>query len=110
MEVSKFRLNCHFCGSQYKTRTNLEKHVILCELKHKANHSKSKNKCRVRLKEEEEEEELPSQRKLYQMVLLLNEKYNRLEEKVEEMNKWIVKKKKKINVIEWLNNNIKTNL
>jgi hypothetical protein len=28
-----------------------------------------------------------------------------LEEKVEELNKWVVKKKKKINILEWLNDN-----
>ena len=40
------------------------------------------------------------------MLLELGQKYNRLEEKVDEMSKWITKKKKKINILEWLNTNI----
>jgi hypothetical protein len=54
----------------------------------------------------DEEDPLPSQRKMYQMLIELGKKYNRLEEKVEEMNKYVVKKKKKINVTEWLNANM----
>ena len=49
---------------------------------------------------------MPSQRKMFQMLIELGQKYNRLEEKVDEMNKWVIKKKKKINVLEWLNTNI----
>ena len=44
---------------------------------------------------------------LYQIILELGNKFNKLEEKVDELNKWVVKTKKKINIIEWLNNNIK---
>lgn len=92
---------CLYCGKGYKTRTNLEKHVNLCELIHKG------TKTRVTI---EDDEELPSQRKMFQMLLELGQKYNKLEEKVDEINKWVVKKKKKINVLEWLNSNIIPNL
>lgn len=92
---------CVYCGKGYKTRTNLEKHVNLCELIHKG------TKTRVTI---EDDEELPSQRKMFQMLLELGQKYNKLEEKVDEINKWVVKKKKKINVLEWLNSNIIPNL
>ena len=44
------------------------------------------------------------------MLLELGQKYNKLEEKVDEINKWVVKKKKKINVVEWLNANMVPNL
>ena len=37
------------------------------------------------------------------MFLELALKYNKLEEKVELMSKWVDKKKKKINVLDWLN-------
>jgi hypothetical protein len=88
---------CQHCGKRYKTRTNLEKHLLLCELIH----SRKSSKIVV-----DEEEDIPSQKKIYQMLLELGQKYNRLEEKVEEINKYVVKKKKKINIIEWLNSNI----
>jgi hypothetical protein len=43
---------------------------------------------------------------MYSILLELGMKFNRLEEKLDELNKWVIKKKKKINVIEWLNTNI----
>ena len=87
---------CVYCGKSYKKKSNLEKHTNLCELL-----NKSKKSLVI-----EDEEEIPSHRKIYQILLELGNKYNRLEEKVDELNKWVVKKKKKINVIDWLNTNI----
>lgn len=88
--------SCLYCGKSYKNKSNLSKHINLCELLYNSKNRKSN----------EDEIEIPSQRKLYLMLLELGNKYNKLEEKVDEMNKWVVKKKKKINIIEWLNNNI----
>lgn len=90
---------CIHCGKSYKKRTNLDKHVILCELL-----NKSKKTFSLEI---EEDEDIPSQRKMFEILLELGNKFNRIEEKVDELNKWVVKKKKKINVIEWLNTNIK---
>jgi len=87
---------CVHCGKSYKKKTNLDKHVILCELL-----SKTKKGLVI-----EEDDDFISQRKMYNILLELGLKFNRLEEKVDELNKWVVKKKKKINVIEWLNANI----
>lgn len=77
---------CIYCGKGYKTRTCLEKHILLCEIIYKG----KKGPLRV------EEHDIPSQARLFQMLLELGQKYNRLEEKVEEMNKWVVQKKKKL--------------
>jgi hypothetical protein len=41
------------------------------------------------------------------MLLELGNKFSKLEERLDEINKWVIKKKKKINVIEWLNMNMK---
>jgi tRNA(Ser,Leu) C12 N-acetylase TAN1 len=65
--------------------------------------NKSKNSVTI---ENEEDNDIPSQKKIYQILLELGSKFNKLEEKVDELNKWVVKKKKKINVIEWLNTNV----
>ena len=92
---------CVHCGKGYKTRINLEKHLVLCELLHKSKRS---------LLNEDEELPMPSQKQMFQMLLELGQKYNKLEEKIDEMNKWVVKKKKKINVLEWLNVNMVPNL
>ena len=73
---------CVHCGKSYVKRSSLDKHIIICDLLQKS--KKYKNA-------EEDEEPLPSQRKMFQMLIELGQKYNNLEEKVEEMSKWIVK-------------------
>lgn len=92
---------CVNCGKSYVKRTNLDKHIVICELLHRSKKSSFP---------EDEEEALPSQKKMFQMLVELGQRYNKLEEKVEELNKWVVKKKKKVNIIEWLNDNISPNI
>ena len=93
---------CIHCGKSYKKRVNLDNHVVICELLH--------NRRNTSLIIEDEEEPLPSQRKMFHMLIELGQKYNKLEEKVEELNKWVIKKKKKINILEWLNDNNTPNI
>jgi hypothetical protein len=88
---------CVICGKSYKTRTRLEKHLLLCELL-----KRTKNSSII----EDDETDIPSQRKLYSILLELGYKYNKMEKKVEQLSKQIVKQKSKINVIDWLTNNI----
>jgi hypothetical protein len=94
---------CIYCGKGYKKKTNLEKHIVLCEL---INRSTKRNGLLI----DDEEETIPSQKKMFHMLLELGNRFSKLEEKVEEINKVIVKKKKKINVVEWLNTNMKPNI
>lgn len=91
---------CIHCGKSYKLKTNLNKHTNLCELISK---SKGKRNSYLLI---EDEEDLPSQKVMYKMLLEMAQKYSTLEEKMNEVNKWVNKKKKKINVLEWLNTNI----
>lgn len=93
---------CIHCGRSYIKRVNLDKHIVICELLHNSN-KKPKTI-------EEDHMVIPSQQKMFQMLIELGQKYNKLEEKVEEINKWVVKKKKKINVLEWLNANVTPNI
>jgi len=92
-------LCCSCCGKEYRRKTNLDKHFILCEIVHKA---KRKDK-RIDKETEEINEEMPSQKQMYKMFLELALKYNKLEEKVELMSKFVDKTKKKINILDWLN-------
>lgn len=89
---------CSFCGKNFIKKTNWDRHVMLCEL---LNNKISNINLR-----EDDELEVPSQLKMYKMILELGMKVNGLDKKVNDINKWVIKKKKKINVIEWLNNNI----
>ena len=91
---------CLHCGKSYIKRINLDKHILICELIHKPNRKDTT------LFIEEENEPIPSQRKMFDMIVELSQKYSRLEEKVDEINKWVIKKKKKINVLDWLNSNV----
>ena len=98
---TKHRINnsclcCIYCGKSYKTKINLDKHLVLCEIIHR-----SKNN-----KQPDDDIELPSQRQMYNIILELTMKYNKLEEKMLLLDKWLEKKKKKINVIELLNTNV----
>ena len=91
---------CVYCGKGYKSRTGYEKHAILCEL---IDRTKKKKKLRIL---DEVDEVMPSNRQMYQMLLELSQKYINLEKKMEDMSKFVVKQKKKINILEWLNNNL----
>jgi hypothetical protein len=95
-------LTCEYCGNQYKLRNNFNKHIILCEIIYKANRSVT---SKTTIETEEVNAELPSPKQMYQMLLELAIKYNTLETKIELMGKWVDKTKKKINILDWLNNN-----
>jgi hypothetical protein len=86
---------CLFCGKSYVKKTNLNNHIVICELLHK----------NITKTNDDEIDEIPSQKKMYQMILEIGKKLNGLDEKVDEINKWVIKKKRKINIIEWLNTN-----
>jgi hypothetical protein len=90
---------CIYCGKSYKKRTNLNKHVILCEILDNS-----------RKKRIYDEETIPTQAMMYKILLEFGERFTRLEKKVEELSKQMIVQKnlkhKKINVIQWLNTNI----
>jgi hypothetical protein len=77
---------CEFCGKCYKTITNLNKHILLCQVV-----NRSINKPLT----QSVNENLPSQETMYKIIESLTIKYNKLEEKMEELQKWVDKKKKK---------------
>lgn len=100
--IKQSSICCTYCGKGYKSRNSsaYEKHVILCELL--ANCKKQKSSSL-------EDEDIPSNKRMYSLLLELGNKYKKLEEKIEKMeeiNKLLTKKKKKINIIEWLNTKI----
>jgi hypothetical protein len=93
--------NCIFCKKSYKKKKDLEKHIVLCEFLN----FKCKKKTKLII-EEDEDTDIPSQKVLYQMLIELGIKYNKLEEKVSDLQKMTIKENKKINIIELLNTNI----
>jgi len=97
---------CVWCGKSYKNKVYLEKHGILCELLHNCNKKRLNKNSASDDVADDISDDVPCPKKMYQMLLELGYKYSKLEEKMDEVNKFVVKKKKKINVIEWLNANI----
>jgi len=100
MELSKKESKkecCTFCGKDYTRKLSLQRHQILCETIHKSKRDK--------LCEQEEATDIPSRQQLYQIIQELAIKYDRLQEKMNDLQKWVQTKKKKVNIIEWLNTN-----
>jgi hypothetical protein len=58
---------------------------------------------RLKMCEEEETTNIPSVLQLYNIIQEMADKQQKMEEKMNEMQKWIDKKKKKLNVVHWLN-------
>lgn len=89
---------CNACNKHYTRKLSLDKHKILCDFKHK-----TKREHQI---EFEELGDIPNHIQLVKIVQELTFKLIKMDEKMEEMQKWVEKKKKKLNVIVWLNSNI----
>jgi uncharacterized protein YeeX (DUF496 family) len=61
-------------------------------------------------REPHENDRLPSYQELVTLVGLLVMKNNKLEERVDGLQKWVEKSKKKINIVDWLNTNVKPSM
>jgi len=93
---------CKYCGKSYTRKSSHERHEILCEI---INENKSQTKHET-ICQEEENTSIPSTKKLYKIIQELAIKYKNIEHRLNDMQKWVDKKKRKLNVITWLNNNI----
>jgi len=86
---------CVHCGKNYKKQKNLDDHIIFCDLLHNS----KKN-----ISEDEDDIVIPSAKTMYKMLIELGKKYITLEEKI---TKGVIEKKKKVDIVEWLNENVK---
>ena len=93
--ATEVRTACNYCGKFYTRKSSLTRHTIVCELAHKSK--------RLRVCDEEEDSDTPTMNQLYKIIQEMAFKQQKMEEKMEEMQKWIDKKKKKLNVLNWLN-------
>ena len=99
MQVSDSnKLCCHFCNKKYTKLASLNKHKILCDFK-----MKTKRERQIEL---EELEDIPSHYQLVKIVQELTLKLIKMEEKMEDMQQFVNKKKRKLNIILWLDTNI----
>jgi hypothetical protein len=102
-KIKHSALCCIYCGKSYKTKLNLDKHLILCEITHKSKRSSSDSNL------DDDDNDLLlqtiSSKKLYEIVMHLALKCNRLEHKVADLSKHVSKQHKKLDIIDHLNNN-----
>ena len=97
-EVVQSKFQCVSCNKTYARKSSFEKHRILCNFR-----CKSKREIQV---ETEESADIPKYVELVKIVQELTMKMDKMESQMIEMQKFIDKKKKKINIISWLNANI----
>lgn len=86
---------CNNCGVKYIKKNSYETHKTLCNFKMKT------------AAEQITELEMPNHLELVKLIKMLTAKTMKMEEEMIEMKKWINKKKRQINVLQWLNINVK---
>ena len=99
VKTKSTQYSCALCKKDYTRKGSLDKHIVLCEFK-----SKSKLELQVAV---EEAPDKPTYDQLVQIVQELSIKYVKMEEKMTEMQQYIDRKKKKVDVIGWLNMHVK---
>lgn len=92
---AKTNFTCTSCHRGYQRKLYYNRHVLLCELMRKS--------VKERQQENEEQADTPTLRVLYDVILELTHKLRQMEGRVEELAKWADVKKRKINILEWLN-------
>ena len=85
--------NCIYCNKSYKIKQNHDRHYLVCDLLYKT----------VRERANEERGTLPSPQVMYNALIDLTGKYSLLEKKVDELMKWTESRKRKLNILDWLN-------
>lgn len=97
-DITSNKYGCAVCNKQYTKKSSLDKHRILCDFK-----MKTKREHQIEI---EELGDIPTHFQLVKIVQELTLKMIKMEEKMEQMQKWVDKKKRKLNVIMWLNTNV----
>lgn len=98
IKQQQYKYSCLICKKEYTRKASLDKHKLLCDFK-----SKTKTELIV---QDEEIGDKPSYDQLVKIVQELSIKYNKMESKVDELQQWITRRKKKQDVISWLNINV----
>ena len=98
IEITPSKYSCIVCKKEYIRKASLDKHKLLCDFR-----TKTRTELIV---EEEEIGDKPTYDQLVRIVQELSIKYSKMETKVEELQQWINRKKKKQDVVSWLNVNV----
>ena len=102
--MSKLNYTCGQCGKNYIRKCAYDHHVLLCKFAF----ANVQEKSQVAHKLSEEEQEMinvPNNKELYLILMNLHSKYEKLERDYGELKKFVEVKKKKVDMIEYLNTN-----
>ena len=89
-------MQCKHCSRQYKIKIYYDRHILACGLLHKTS--------KERHDSEEIHQDTPDTRTLYDMVLELSMQVQKLQNKVQALENASKRTQKKINILDWLNN------
>ena len=92
---------CISCNREYQRKLFYDKHILLCHL------MMTKSVATME-KENEEQADTPTVRVLYEIILEMNAKMVKMEARLDEYAKWVETRKRKINIVEWLNDKYKS--
>ena len=93
-DTLKSTYECRYCSKIYKIESAYNKHTQICQI-----FMKSKKK-----KQTENNEHIPSNSELYSIIQILVNKCSALERKVESLQGSVHKNNRKLDILEWLNN------
>ena len=96
--------SCNICNKKYIRKNAFDKHYLLCKFE---NDNKIIKSSELKLLDSNLDtcDFNISNQKLYLLILDLSNKYNKLQTDYDELKKYLVQKKKKLNIIEYLNDN-----
>ena len=87
------------CGKEYRSKTWFQNHRTVCEMIRDID----KN-------EDDIYDDLPSKKEMWNCLKIVLKKYENLEKKVKDHERYIKKINKKISIIDWLTDNYKPNI
>jgi len=93
---------CSVCGKRYKRLGYLRRHRLACELLYR---SKT-----IQDAEQEEMKDCPSRAEMWKLLKIQGEKIDKLEKEMHSLKQMGFRAQKKMNVIEWLNQQVKPKL
>jgi len=91
---SNITYSCSYCSKSYSRKDALNKHTLLCAFNSKKSIDRSKSNF---------DSDIPNIQQMYSIIVDLSLKYDKLQSDYDKLSKWVQQKKKKINIIEWLN-------
>ena len=92
---------CICCNREYQRKLFYDKHILLCHLMMTKSIADMK-------KDNEEQAGTPTVRVLYEIILEMNAKMVKMEARLDEYAKWVESKKRKLNIVDWLNETYKS--